>query len=621
MDPRMFAASLILPAMALILAGCGEKTLTASAGPSKLEQSSACIACHDAAFTDTAKRGGLSGVTGQSIIQEWKLSAHNTRNGAGCADCHEPSPGHPNNCNLCHGGAPQQTAAAHDVSLNPDKDQKCNKCHTFNDPDKVAVFANLTTRPHFEHFHNATSATNPAKFVSSQNIGNCRHCHNPHDTSSNIRRFREWARSGKGDVNSPAWTTYDFKTRGNQSPAGAGNFGDSCVRCHTTTGFVNFITSNFTDVRTWPDTTTFPARSADKTKEVLGCRACHDDGNGNAYGYQVRKVRQVTGFYNYSVNSRTAPDVKIRSSLSKAYPDVKLSNLCIACHQGRVAGNNIKALFSQVRTSDPDFFTKADFINSHYLSAGATIFRVAGYELYSSHRYSDSAAYRHKDLGVAYVNNTKGPCISCHMGSSAPASAASHAFVPVDQSGALAATVICSECHDGRAPDAPALTGGSFESRRDGFHRALDLLQAKLALVPIPGKPGKTFAYQDKFPYFPNFFPATINWEAFGAGTGPNMMGVAYNFNLMAHDYGAFAHNSLYAKRIVYDSLEWLYFGSNSLSNDLRTAILNDSALVGTTITDTGSKEVQGKGIKIKLSSADISAAVDYLMGANGTRP
>src|SRR6185369_14427284 len=101
----------------------------------------------------------------------------------------------------------------------------------------------------------------------------------------------------------------------------------------------------------------------------------------------------------------------------------------------------------------------------------------------------------------------------------------------------------------------------------------------------------------------------------------PNMMGVAYNFNLLAHDYGAFAHNSLYAKRIVYDSLEWLYFRNNSLSNDLKTAILNDSGLVETIITNTGRKGVQGKSIKFKLTSSDIDAAISYITDANGMRP
>jgi len=620
MVSRIIAAAVVLSVTTLILAGCGEKKVGESSGLSKLEQSSACIACHDDTPTGAAKSVKLSRITGQSIILEWKRSIHNTRNGAGCADCHEPSPGHPNSCNLCHNGIPQQTTARHDVSVNPDADNKCAKCHTFSDPNKVVVFGNQTTHPHFEHFHNVTSATFPAKFVSSQNVGNCRHCHNPHDTSSNIRTFREWARSSKGDITSLAWTTYDFKTRGNQNPAGANNFGDNCVRCHTATGFVNYITSNFRDIKTWPDTTTYPAKSADKTKEVLGCRACHDDGNGNAYGYQIRGVGQITGFYNYSVNSKTTTSVKIRSSVSKAYPYINQSNLCLACHMGRVAGNNIKALYSQIQTSDPHFFTKADFINSHYLTAGATIFKVAGYELYSSQRYNDSAAYKHKDLGVVYVNNTKGPCISCHMEAASNRSSR-HSFVPTDTSGTLEATAVCGSCHGGNDPNAPALTNRGFETRRDGFHHALDLLQAKLALIPIPGKPGKTFAYQDKFPYFPNFFPATINWDAFGTGTGANMMGVVFNFNLLAHDYGAFAHNSLYAKRIVYDSLEWLYFRNNSLSNDLKAAILNDSNLAGTIITDTSSKAVQGKSIKFKLSSGDIDAAINYLMGTNGNRP
>jgi hypothetical protein len=42
------------------------------------------------------------------------------------------------------------------------------------------------------------------------------------------------------------------------------------------------------------------------------------------------------------------------------------------------------------------------------------------------------------------------------------------------------------------------------------------------------------------------------------AGTGKNNMGAAFNFNLLEHDPGAYVHNRMYVKRLIYDSIDWL---------------------------------------------------------------
>jgi hypothetical protein len=41
-------------------------------------------------------------------------------------------------------------------------------------------------------------------------------------------------------------------------------------------------------------------------------------------------------------------------------------------------------------------------------------------------------------------------------------------------------------------------------------------------------------------------------------GTGQNNMGAAFNFNLLEHDPGAYAHNRMYVKRLIYDSIDWV---------------------------------------------------------------
>ena len=35
-------------------------------------------------------------------------------------------------------------------------------------------------------------------------------------------------------------------------------------------------------------------------------------------------------------------------------------------------------------------------------------------------------------------------------------------------------------------------------------------------------------------------------------------MGATFNFDALKNDPGAFAHNDVYTKRLIYDSLEWL---------------------------------------------------------------
>ena len=35
-------------------------------------------------------------------------------------------------------------------------------------------------------------------------------------------------------------------------------------------------------------------------------------------------------------------------------------------------------------------------------------------------------------------------------------------------------------------------------------------------------------------------------------------MGAAFNYNLLVHDPGAVAHNRFYARRVIYDSIDWM---------------------------------------------------------------
>ncbi|MCM2359267.1 MAG: cytochrome C [Geobacteraceae bacterium] len=543
--------------LAAAVTGCGN---TAAGPASTLAASEGCIGCHGA---------NVSPVTAAYIADEWKASHHNSETagkkvpgyGAGCSDCHEPAAGHPNSCSRCHGGTPATLAERHDVTSNPDSALKCLKCHA----------AGTLGAPHFTNMTTLTAPLSgyPASFASSRYTGNCRKCHNPHDPTTVIAVNRQWARSGHGDTTAPPWTRYDFKTRGTAGADPAGSVAADCVRCHTTTGYINYVKSAFKNISAWGNqdlvnvgTATRPNyfSAADKTKQVLGCNACHDDGNENAYNWsKQRKVSPITAFYNYS------SAVTGKLLVSFPFPDVATSNICMACHTGRESGRTIKAIEAVEGASGAfKVFSSAggmSFINSHYLTAGATVFKSSGYE-YPGRDYSNSPDYLHDRIGVANLNGTgaSGPCVTCHM------KPGRHTFLPVSKDPATGAVIsldsaICANCHSGTN----AMTAARVEEEQAGFLAALAALAEGLKV--------RGYVFIANSPYFSN-----KNWQTdkgskggYGPGTGGPTMGAAFNFNLLRHDFGAFAHNSLYVKRLIHDSLDWIANGI--LDNDVEAAI------------------------------------------------
>lgn len=597
-----------------LMAGCGEKSVT-SPTSNKLEESQNCIDCHSSK---------LSPVTGLYITDEWKLSAHNTKNKAGCADCHEPAAGHPLNCTRCHGLLiPTTSGYEIGVSRNPDKDGKCAKCHNSTAGFSSSVFDSITKNTLVEHFNNITSPANnagarkgyPASFVSSLNVNKCRNCHNPHDTSSKIQQLREWSRSGKGDIYAAPWTQYDFKTRGSITPGAtpANSFGDDCVRCHTTTGYVNYVSSGFKTITPWDAFgTAYPAVSPDKTKEPLGCRACHDDGAGNSYTYKARAVGQITAYYNYSVNSKIGITTnKIRQFIPKTYPDVKTSNMCVACHAGREIGDNIRNAAPFIN------FSSIGFINSHYLSAGATVFRISGFHFYtSSGKYANKSFYLHDQIGVNNKNGTgsDGPCVTCHIGQEGEDRR--HTFLPVDSAGTLVAKA-CIKCHDPASnPFSSAMSAAVIEEESAGFNAALAVLAKSLK--------DKGYPFKDSYPYFGSGFSPEKNWRKFTGGFGSGnvlsagnipagalTMGAAFNLNLLVHDYGAFAHNRYYTKRLIYDAIDWMQDGVMGNGIEAGVNALADDASLFVLAKD---------GSVFKIDAATKAAAIAYLQGT-GANP
>lgn len=567
MKQRSFILFLSLAGL-FLLGGCGGG---GGGDGSATHESLVCIGCHEGTNWKTPG-------SGQPIVEEWKRSTHNTSDGASCQDCHGSGYMHPNSCNKCHSVG----IVAENPILNPDAEGMCARCHGRINPrpgvfdgfnlltySSVSRKYDLNPTTAFTHFSSSNGSTRIANYVAYNYKNNCRKCHNPHDTSSGREQRKQWAESGHGTTGG-ANAGSDFKTRGTALPNNI-NYGNACVRCHTSTGPIRFINSGFSDVTPLP----FPA--ADKSREVTACDVCHDDGSGYAYGYKLRTVSQVTPFYNFSSKLVVlAPPVPQLShvTISKTFPDISSSNICLLCHTGREIGENI------IKANDGDHnvnFANTGFISSHYLTAGASLFQISGYE-YPGVDYATQATYPnlHRSIGVANNNGTgtSGPCVTCHL------KPARHTFLPVtlinnavlwQRQVASIESQECGKCHGNNpsgAPGLPALSVSTINDNKNGFFAALEVLKALL------GTNGMYYA-SGQIKTAASGGSNVTNWVKFGAGSGPNTMGAAFNYVLLSFDYGAYAHNPTYAKRLLYDSIDYVHDGV--VNNDTCTHLVGNT--------------------------------------------
>jgi len=499
-----------------------------------------CSRCHT---HEGAKRylGTVTGTEGHDALQTALDAQPDIANASSitCATCHDP-----HNTSIQLGEKSSLTSGSMQY-------RTCTSCHqlfdasgnlmadSYHDPrvNQYGGYSEVITDTHYDdpvtqEIEGYVLNINAAHSFSSGNTNNgaCMDCHNQHNADATLHR--QWATSKHGgqietvkttlgatvgvdDNYGVAWAHYDFKASNRQS----------CQRCHTATGARNY----FNNMATYSAANnTFVATG--NQKEMLYCWACHTDNKGTLRNPGV-----------YTSDYTGAP---------YTFPDLKGSNMCISCHSGRESGDSIKALSSG--------FNNRSFVNSHYLTGGGTVFTSTGYE-YGGLDYANKSFYQHDQIGLTTTfGGSNGPCVGCHMTSSEP-----HRFLPVTvTNGVITAIVtdVCTNCHSGQY----SMTATELETQREELAASLEALKAQLAAAG--------YNYTTSYPYF-----STRNWlssgdtDNTGAITGKNNMGAAFNYNLLVHDPGAYAHNRYYAKRLIYDSIDWL--DDNSLNDSVSATL------------------------------------------------
>jgi len=294
-------------------------------------------------------------------------------------------------------------------------------------------------------------------------------------------------------------------------------FGANCVRCHTSVGFVeaNGAYSDSVDLGAWND-------AADG---FITCNACHDGVDyPTAFNSRLRLNGDAVIFDNGG------------ASVLLTIEDAGPSATCIYCHQGRQNGQYIKDNFATaLSTSD---FGAA---NSHYVAAGGIIWTTVGYEYGSSpSAYANVGYYEHDMIGIDDTEETgnSGPCATCHM-SGEP----SNHFFDVKYGGEL--PEVCSNCHAGQY----AIDLEFVEEEKASYEQALEIIVDELEAQGV--------FFLGSYPYFfdtssGGFGNRKQSWS------DEELLGAAFNLNLLSTEPGAFTHNSVYTKRLIFDSIDWL---------------------------------------------------------------
>jgi hypothetical protein len=445
----------------------------------------------------------------------------------------------------------------------------CVTCHqekaSFHDPATDAVNGNLGYTIADTHFDNGIrklkSPLQGYVMRKGERTG-CTECHNPHNQG--LEEAREWHASLHGDFAGLGWVYYDFKASNRAA----------CQRCHTTTGFVNYTTNP-----TGYDPAGNSFGMTDNQAEMLYCRGCHVI--DPATGITVERRRPAVALI--PKGPGLADNLAVTGKGD--------SMLCLNCHSGQVAGSRLPAIIGN--NGNPLDMDNTHFgsFNSHYLAAAMTLFQdntgtgTGGYQFAGRKYGHDTAGYGSRGFlhdvvgtpsdpsaGVVAGDNAHGPCAGCHMSSPRVAGdvdSGSHSFLPFRYDNRKEKTLVtavtgakCAGCHNLAGGIDTRLTPDRVNALRARHEARVAELKAAFVALGIHYDPLG-------YPYFFNndnvaqhllrdpqaFY---VRWQTAATGLGipvADLVGAAFNLNVVNREPGAWAHNGVYASRLLYDSL------------------------------------------------------------------
>lgn len=318
-------------------------------------------------------------------------------------------------------------------------------------------------------------------------------------------------------VGGPAWVHYnwdDTSTRGD------------CQACHTSTGISNYLANQTTDLTGYiPANNSFThlsgwsATGGSPQNELLYCWGCHS----NAGTGSLRNTTQA--IFTFKVNDQPI-----------VVSDAGNSTACIVCHGGR--GSAGEAAANDARSSR---------FNGHHAPTAGVLYSEKthiAYE-YPGLSYADPSFFQHDQIGA----NADGPCVSCHMAPSASDGKPSHTFAPVTEVGGVITSItnqaLCNTCHT--PGGAFEITPATLEEEKTGYAQASTVLNNWVSNVA---------GYTNYLGYA--ITSSNYNNQVVGQPVSNNDYGAFQNAKLNGDEPCAYVHNRFYAKRVIFDAIDWM---------------------------------------------------------------
>ena len=292
-----------------------------------------------------------------------------------------------------------------------------------------------------------------------------------------------------------------------------------CAKCHSADGLPFFLKHGVSIAQ--------PVASS------LACGTCHED---------------LTTFAVFQTSEVVFP-----SGATLTFGEGDKANLCINCHQGRESTVSVNTAIDAAAVGDDEVSDALRFRNPHYFAAGATLF---GSEAQGAYQY-EGKEYSGRFTHVAAFDT----CVECHdvhrLTVNIQGCAGCHSGVKTIEdltSGAMGRMGAAVD-YDGDG-DSKEGIAGEVQTIHDALLAAIQTYTTDTLDSPI--------AYDGaSYPYW--FIDTNkngtadedeINSDNAYASWTPRLLRAAYNYQWVAKDPGAFAHNNVYVLQFLYDSLE-----------------------------------------------------------------